>query len=107
MKPMSGKRKRPKLRYDGAYFVANFYKPDGKRSMISFGSLDDRNESEIRIAFETWVELYENHPHKVLSYHDPYEAIQQIINPINVSSVGELLEKYENHRVCSNKTGYF
>ena len=95
---MAGKKKRPKLRFNGRYYVANIYKPDGKRTMISFGPLGERTESEIRIAFETWLDLFEEHPHKVLDYNDPYDAIAEIINPINVTSVRDLLDKYDIHQ---------
>ena len=44
---MVGKRKDPKLRFNGTYYVANIYKPDGKRTMISFGPGGDRTEGEI------------------------------------------------------------
>lgn len=92
---MAGKRKRPKLWFDGKYFKLNIYKPDGKRTTISFGHQGDRPESEIRIACERWLNLYEQHPHKVLSYKNPYDAIEQIINPTNILSIGDLIEKYE------------
>jgi len=48
---MSRKRKSPKLRFNGKYYVVNFYKPDGKRTMISFGPTDERTEGEIYAAF--------------------------------------------------------
>jgi len=94
---MAGKRKRPQLWFDGTYYRLPIYKPDGKRTTISFGSIQERKESEIRIAAERWLDLYEQHPHKVLGFKDPYEAIEQIINPVNVTSVGDFLEKYERH----------
>ena len=34
---MAGKRKTPKLRRDGKYYVATIYKPNGQRSNVSFG----------------------------------------------------------------------
>ncbi|UCD49287.1 MAG: hypothetical protein JSW27_17360, partial [Phycisphaerales bacterium] len=43
---MAGVKKTPKLRYDGRYYVANFYKPDGKRSMVSFGPKGEHTEGE-------------------------------------------------------------
>ena len=94
---MAGKRKRPKLRYDGRYFVVNIYKPDGKRTMISFGPLGERSEGEIRIAFETWIDLYNKYPHKVLFYKDPYEAIEKIVNPVTGSTIQDLLSNYEKY----------
>jgi len=60
---MAGMRKRPTLRFDGKYWVTTIYKPNGSRGTVSFGSPEERSESDIKIAFETWIELYLN-PHK-------------------------------------------
>lgn len=92
---MSGTRKRPKLRFDGQYWVAMIYKPDGKRGSISFGSPELRSETEIKIAFERWLELYEKYPRKTLSFDSPYQAIENMINPTTVTTIKELVEKYE------------
>ena len=91
---MAGKRKDPKLRYDGRYYVVNIYKPDGKRTMISFGPAGDRTEGDIYTAFYKWLDLFRQQPQKVLSYKSPYDAIDQIINPSQIITVGELLDKY-------------
>lgn len=92
---MSGRRKRPSLRFDGQYWITTVYKPSGVRGTVSFGSPNDRKESDIKIAFETWIDLFLKYPHKMLSYEDPYQAIEQIINPSVVSTVGQLIDKYE------------
>lgn len=92
---MSGRRKRPTLRFDGQYWITTVYKPSGARGTVSFGSPNDRKESDIKIAFETWIDLFLKYPHKMLSYEDPYQAIEQIINPSVVSTVGQLIDKYE------------
>jgi hypothetical protein len=91
---MAGTRKTPKLRLKDGCFVANIYKPDGKRSTISFGSVGDRTEGDIYAAFGKWLNLFSQHPHKVLTFKNPYEAISQIINPQDIVTVGELLDKY-------------
>ena len=91
---MAGKRKSPKLRFNGKYYVANIYKPDGKRTMISFGSTGERTKSEIHIAFYKWLDLFEQQPQKVLSFKNPYEAIEQIFNPMGIITVDQLLDKY-------------
>jgi len=91
---MAGKRKPPRLRVKDTCFVANFYKPDGKRSTISFGPAGERTEGEIYAAFGKWLDLYNEHPHKVLSFNSPYEAIARMINPRDVVTVGELLDRY-------------
>jgi len=91
---MAGTRKAPKLRVKGSCFVANIYKPDGKRSTVSFGPVGDRTEGDIYAAFGKWLNLFSQHPHKVLSFTNPYEAIAQMINPQDIVTVGELLDKY-------------
>ena len=91
---MAGKRKKPKLRFNGKYYVVNIYKPDGKRTMVSFGPAGDRTEGEIYTAFYKWLDLFEQQPQKVLSFKSPYDAIEQIINPSQIVTVGELLDKY-------------
>jgi integrase len=91
---MAGKRKAPQIRFDGRYYVANIYKPDGKRTTVSFGGLAERSEGQIYTAFGKWLDIFVQQPEKVLSYSNPYEAISQIINPIGKVTVGELLEQY-------------
>ena len=91
---MAGIRKPPKLRVKDGCFVANIYKPDGKRSTISFGPVGERTEGETYAAFGKWLDLFSQHPHKVLSFKSPYEAIVQMINPRDIVTVGELVDKY-------------
>ena len=91
---MAGTRKPPKLRIKEKCFVANYYRPDGKRSTISFGPAGERTEGEIYAAFGKWLDLFNQHPHKVLSFRSPYDAIAQMINPRDIVTVGELLDKY-------------
>jgi len=91
---MAGTRKPVKLRIKDGCFVANIYKPDGKRSTISFGSVGGRTEGQIYAAFGKWLDLFSQHPHKVLSFSSPYDAIAQMINPKDIVTVGELLDKY-------------
>ena len=91
---MAGKRKKPKLRIDGVYYSTKIYTPAGKRTSLSFGHVDDRPEAQVFAAFAKWVELFELHPQKVLSYNDPYKAVEHIVSPSSVCNVGELMEKY-------------
>ncbi len=91
---MAAKRKDPKLRFDGRYYVVNIYKPDGKRTMVSFGPAADRTEGEIYTAFYKWLDLFKQQPQKVLSFKSPYDAIGQITNPSQIITIGELLDKY-------------
>ena len=91
---MAGKRTSPKLRVKDGCYVADFYKPDGKRSTISFGSPGARTADDIYAAFGKWLDLFNQHPHKVLDYKDPYEAINKIVNPATIVTVGELYDKY-------------
>ena len=66
---MAGKKKTPVLRRSAKYFVVSFYKPDGQRSTISFGTCEERSEGEIYEAFGKWLDLYTKSPQKVLSNH--------------------------------------
>jgi len=91
---MAGVKKTPKLRYDGRYYVVNFYKPDGKRSMVSFGPKGEHTEGEIIATFGKWLDLYNQQPHKVLSFKTPYEAVKELINPTNTYTISELLQRY-------------
>ena len=106
---MAGVKKTPKLRYNGRYYVVNIYKPDGKRSMVSFGPSGERSESEIYAIFCKWLDLYQQQPHKVLSFSTPYEAVRELVNPTNTYTIAELLQKYRTYakrttnKVASNK----
>ena len=91
---MATRRKPPKLRLKDGCYVANFYRPDGKRSTISFGPVGPRTEGQIHVAFGKWLDLFHQNPHKVLSFKSPYDAIEQMINPQEIIAVGELVDKY-------------
>ena len=91
---MAGKRKRPKLREKDGCFITDIYKPDGKRTTISFGAVGERTEGEIYAAFGQWLDLFNQHPHKVLAFNSPYDAITNIINPRGIVSLGQLHDKY-------------
>ena len=91
---MARKRKPPKLRLKGNCYVANIYKPDGNRTTMSFGPTGERTAGQIHQAFGQWLDLYAKHPHKVLSYDSPYDAIAQMISPTTVRTVGQLYQAY-------------
>ena len=55
---MAGKRKQPKLRIKDGCYVADFYRPDGKRSTISFGAPGVRTAGDIYAAFGKWLDLF-------------------------------------------------
>jgi len=93
---MAGRKKRPTLRFDGQYWITTVYKPNGVRGTVSFGTTETRPERDIKIAFEIWIDLFLKHPHKTLSYEDPYKAVEQFINPTTVTTVGQLLDKYQS-----------
>jgi integrase len=99
---MAGKRKTPKLRQKDGCFVTDIYKPDGRRTTISFGSPGQRTAGEIYAAFGKWLDLFNQHPHRVLVFRDPYEAIDRIINRNAILTLGELYDKYLEWAV-----GYF
>ena len=91
---MAGMRRKPRLHIDGVYYIAKIYTPQGKRTSISFGHVDDRPEAEVYATFAKWLELYEKQPMKVLSYKNPYEAVERIVNPTSVCTVGGLMKRY-------------
>jgi hypothetical protein len=70
------------------------YKPDSSRGAISFGSPGQRTGGEIYAAFGQWLDLFNQHPHRVLARKDPYEAIQDLVNGRAILSVGNLYDKY-------------
>lgn len=81
----------------GKYYCVDVYLPNGKRTTVSFGTVNGRTEGEIFVAFGKWIDLYREQPHKVLSYSTPYEAVEQILNPTKAPTVGELLVKYDSY----------
>jgi len=91
---MGRKRKPPRLREKQGCFVTDVYRPDGIRTTISFGPVGERTEGQIYSAFGNWLDLFNQHPHKVLSFESPYEAIAKMVNPATIVSVGDLLDKY-------------
>ena len=101
---MAGVKKTPRLRFDGRYYVANIYKPDGKRSMVSFGAKGERTEGEIYVTFGKWLDLYLQQPHKVLTFTTPYEAVEELINPKSTYTVGEVLAKYRAYATRTTNT---
>ena len=91
---MPGKRKRPRLRSKQGCLIADFYRLDGKRSTVSFGPVGERTEGKIYAAFGKWLDLLDQHPHKVLAFKNPYEAIDNLVNPATIVTIGGLLDKY-------------
>ena len=92
---MAGRKKRPTLRLSNGYWVTTIYRPNGVRGTVSFGKEGSQPEAEIRIAFERWIELYLKQPSKTLSFSSPYEALEYMINPTTITTVGQLFEKYQ------------
>lgn len=91
---MAGKRKQPRLRIDGEYYNVKVYTPEGKRTQISFGHLDDRPEAEVRAIFAKWLQLYNSDPQTIFSFDNPYDAVNEVINPKKTVTVGELVKAY-------------
>lgn len=91
---MAGKRKTPGLRLKDGCYVTDIYRTDGKRSTVSFGSPGPRTVGDIYATFGKWLDLFNQHPHKMLEFRDPYDAIDKMVNPATILSVGELYDKY-------------
>ncbi len=91
---MGRTRKTPALRLKDGCLVMDVYRPDGKRTTISFGAARDRTTGEVYSAFGQWLDLYDRSPHRVLTFDSPYDATRQILNPAAIVSVGEFRDKY-------------
>ena len=91
---MAGKRKPPRLREKQGCFVTDIYRLDGQRSTIRFGSPGGRTEGEIHAAFGKWLDLFNQHPHKVLAFKSPYEAIDETTSKGTIIPVGDFFDKY-------------
>jgi integrase len=91
---MARKRKPPTLRRKGLSFVTDVYRADGRRTTVSFGPPNGRSEGEIYVAFGQWLDLFNKHPQKTLSFSDPYEALNRAVNPTTIRTVGHLADKY-------------
>jgi len=83
---MAGKRKPPKLREKQGCFVTDVYKPNGRRTTISFGSPGHRTVGEIYAAFGQWLDLFNQHPHRMFRFKNPYEAIDNLIKGNTIPS---------------------
>ena len=80
---MGRKHRQPKLRLDrGKYYCATIYKPDGKRTNVSFGTIEQNSYGQVMVVFEKWFDLYQQQPHKVLSFKDPFDAVKEMVNPV-------------------------
>ena len=91
---MAGKRRPITLRKKRGAYVADIYRPDGRRTTVSFGSAKGRTASEIHIAFSKWLDLLKEHPSKVLSFDSPYDALDSMIHPGSILTVGQLVDNY-------------
>ena len=56
--------------------MVNVYRSDGGRTTISFGPVGERTEGQIFAAFGAWLDLFNQRPHKVLTFDSPYAAIE-------------------------------
>jgi len=70
------------------------YKPNSSRGANSIGRPGLRTRGEIHAAFGQRLDLFNQHPHRVLACKDPYEAIQDLVNGRAILSVGNLYDKY-------------
>ena len=91
---MAGKRRPVTLRKKRGAYVADIYRPDGRRTSISFGAAKGRTVSEIHIAFSKWLDLFREHPSKVLSFDSPYDALDSMIHPGSIQTVAQLVDNY-------------
>jgi len=91
---MAGKRRPVTLREKRGAYVADIYRPDGRRTTVSFGAAKGRTVSEIHVAFSRWLDLFKEHPSKVLSFDSPYDALDSMIHPGSIQTVGRLVDNY-------------
>ena len=80
---MAGKRRPVTLREKRGTYVADIYRTGGSRTTVSFGAAKGgRTVSEIHVAFSKWLDLFKEHPSKVLSFNSPYDALDSMIHPV-------------------------
>jgi len=91
---MAGKRRPITLRKKRGAYVADIYRPDGRRTTVSFGAAKGRTVSEIHVAFSKWLDLFKEHPSKVLSFSSPYGALDSMIHPGSIQTVRQLVDSY-------------
>ena len=91
---MVGKRRPVTLREKRGAYVADIYRPDGRRTTVSFGAAKGRTVSEIHVAFSKWLDLFKEHPSKVLSFSSPYDTLDSMIQPGPIQTVGQLVDNY-------------
>ena len=92
---MGRKHRQPKLRLDRSkYYCATIYKPDGKRTNVSFGTIEQNSYGQVMAVFGRWLALYEEQPWRVLSFDDPFKAVEELVSSNTKATVGELVEKY-------------
>ena len=91
---MAGKRRPITLRKKRGAYVADIYRQDGRRTTVSFGAARGRTVSEIHVAFSKWVDLFKEHPSKVLSFNSPYDALDSMIHPGSIQTVAQLVDNY-------------
>ena len=97
---MSRPRKAPKLREKTSngtdYFVCDVYRPEGGRTTVNFGPVpaDMGDVADVYAAFAKWVKLFQSNPHKCLAFKSPWEAIEQMVDPAGILSVGDLVDNY-------------
>jgi len=73
--------------------VTDICKPHGRRTTASFGPRGEQAEGKIHPAFGEWLDLFKQHPAKVLSFKRPCEAIARTVNPVPILTVGDLIDK--------------
>jgi hypothetical protein len=47
------------------------------------------------MAFGQWLDLFNTHSHRTLSFSDPYDAIAETISPTTIRTVSQFVEKYQ------------
>ena len=88
-------KKTPALKIVKGYYRCDYYRPDGKRSTMSFGPVSgERPADEVYTAFGKWLKLYSEQPHHVANFKSPYEAIEKIANPAAGTTIGSFIDQY-------------
>ncbi len=91
---MARKRRQAGLREGRGYYVTTARKPDRGRMNIRFGPAGARPAQELYAAFAKQLQRFEHNPQKVLSFKSPYQAIQELMNPGAIVTVGRPVDNY-------------
>jgi integrase len=79
----------------GDYYICRIYKPDGQRTMISFGPVEGQDPAEVHALFSRWLQLFQDNPHKTLEFDGPRDAVEGMTSSGGQTTMADLLNAYD------------